>query len=183
MHLGKRPGQMLDAERVGIAGDLERCAFVAAIARFRSHLARSQERRQTVQDLRQIGVHACDGRPAERSRKIAVLAMRRTSLGDVELPVGAWRNGLQLACAFGSNHHGQRRLCPDIFLRSVPPRRPVSRFDFELDDLGAEAGRALHDCPPMLPTQCFRRNQDLAGNPQPAVGAAARREKQLLPPC
>ncbi len=86
--------KMFDPERVGVAGGFERCTFSGSVARLGGHLALAGIRPKTFQYLRQIGVSTCDGRTAQRSRKITVLAVRRAALRDVELPVSRRWNRL-----------------------------------------------------------------------------------------
>ena len=76
---------MLDAQRIGVAGHLE--------TGFRT--VRLHVRAQVVEDRGQIGKHAHDGRPAEASRQITILAVRRATLGQMELPVRRRRDRLQ----------------------------------------------------------------------------------------
>ncbi len=50
------------------------------------------------------------GGPFQRSRQIAIAAMRRASLGQVDPPVGAGRDRLQPPLRGRRNHHRERRL-------------------------------------------------------------------------
>jgi hypothetical protein len=57
---GERAGEMLDAERIGVAGRLERRAFMGAVAGTRGDGAAADMGRQLGQDLGQVRIDAGD---------------------------------------------------------------------------------------------------------------------------
>src|SRR3954462_8376210 len=126
---------MLDAERVGITGNFERGSLIASIARCGCYLPRPKKLGQTIQDLGQICIDTRHRRTAPGSRKIAVLAIRGTALGDMELPIGARRYGLQLASAVGSNHNRQSGFRTHVLLVRRAAAEPSQTVPLQFDDL------------------------------------------------
>ena len=74
-----------------------------------------------AQDVGEVGIRAGDRRAGQRAREIAVLAVGRAALGEVDPPVGGGRNGLQCEFRRWRDDDGQRRF------RSGVPRPGVRR--------------------------------------------------------
>ena len=85
---GQRPGQVLERERVRIAGAFVGRALRSPCRRNRGDAALAQRRGQFGQDLGQVGVNPHDRRPRERTGEVAILAVGGTALGKIEPPVG-----------------------------------------------------------------------------------------------
>ena len=96
---GEGAGEVLDAEGVGVAGGLEGGALVGAGAGAGGDFALAEVGMERAEDLGEVGVGAGDGGPGERAGEVAVLAVGGAALGEVELPVGGGRDGLEFALA------------------------------------------------------------------------------------
>ena len=92
----QRACQMLKAERVRVARYLECGAFAfPSGAGARGHAASAENVLEFIQNRRQICVYTRERRVRQRTREIAILAMRRAASRNVELPDGAGRNRLR----------------------------------------------------------------------------------------
>ena len=128
---GERAGHVLDAERVGVAGELERRALVTAGGGPAGDRALAGELGDRREHLVEVGEDAGHRRSGQRAGEVAVLAVGRAAAGQVDAPVRARRDGLRLAGARRRDDEGQRRLRPRVRLalgrplrRARPGRRP-----------------------------------------------------------
>ena len=152
--------QMLQAQRIGIAGGLEGspCDFVTP--RPRRLVAR-----QVIQNHRQVGEHPNHRRSGKTPRQVAVLTMRRASFRQMKLPVGGRRNWLKLQCPRGGIHHGQGPLGSVIGLSLVAAaqaRQPILRKLFDGD---AQSLNAFVDMSTPGLLQCRSRKLNTLGCP------------------
>ena len=95
--LDQATGEVLNAQHVGVATGLE--------ARRAAGLLVSGG---VGQQLGQVGKRFHHGRATERAGQIVVLAVRGAAFGQVQLPVGRRRRGLQAQGSGGSAYHGRR---------------------------------------------------------------------------
>ncbi len=121
-------GEVLNAEGVGVAGGFEGGSFVGAVGERDVTLALADVGAQVFEDLGQVGVGAGDGWSGERAGEVAVLAVRRAALRQVELPVGRGRYGLQLTLTRGRDDDGEGGLGVGVALAG---------------SVGVEAGEAV----------------------------------------
>ena len=141
--LRQRVGEVLERQRVGVARRLEGRALVCARLLARGDPALAHVGLQAREDLGQVGEEPRDGRPLERAREVAVLAVRRAPRGEVEAPVGRGRDGLGPHRRGRGHGDGQRGLGAAVGVGLVlapEPGDPVAR---ELHDLGAHGRGAL----------------------------------------
>src|SRR4051794_41331259 len=103
---GEGAGEVLDAEGVRVAGRLEGRALVAAPGRATGDRTGAHVRVEAGEDLVEIGVDAGDRRTGEGPGEVAVLAVRRAALGEVETPVGRRRDRLEPAGGRGGGRDG-----------------------------------------------------------------------------
>ena len=122
------------------------------------------------QDLVEVGVDPRDGRPGQRPGEIAVLAVRRAALGEVDTPVGAGRDRLQLALRRRADDDREGRLGAGVggaLVGAAQARDPVAAEELDVVDAGGrdppqDLGRvrALGGRP---------GDDDVAGRPEPGA--------------
>ncbi len=167
--LRERAGDRLDRERVGVAGAFVGRALLRPRPALRGHAALAEPGRELPEDLVDIRVGAGDRRACERARKVAVLAMRRAALGQVEAPIGRGRDRLEAALRRARDRDRERRLGARVGLARVAVAEgreadePIAR---QLHDLGAQGGRALGHCPPMREAPRGPGQDDVPGRPE-----------------
>ena len=133
------------------------------------------------EDLVEVGVDPGDRRPGQRAGEVAVLAVRRAALGEVDAPVGARRDRLQLALRRRADDDGQRRLGPRVgraLVGAPQARDPVAAEELDVVDPGGldppqDLGRvrALGGRP---------GDDDVAGRPEPGAGRGERMRSQVV---
>ncbi len=137
--LGEAAREMLDAERVGVAGRLEGRPLGGALGRGGCDAAAPDIVGQSAEDLVDIGIDARDRRPRERAGEVAILAMRRAAFGEVEAPIGRGRDRLEPSLGGRSHDHGQGRFRQTVIGRAALAGREADEpVVGELDDLGPE---------------------------------------------
>jgi hypothetical protein len=96
--------------------------------------------------------------------------MGRTALGQVDAPIGAGRDRLQLALGRGRDGDGQRLLGLRIgaaWILGQIERQPVRR---QLGDGDAQVGRTVRDLPAMIEGHRRSGDQHALGPPEPRLG-------------
>ena len=141
----ERPGQVLDAQWVSIAGRLKGRSLGGPRCRCRCDDPPSGIVGEAFEDLGHIGIDPGDGRAAQRAREVAILARGRAAFGKVEAPVGTRRYRLQAPLRGWRNNNGERRFGFDIGAAGIVTAESGQSVGLELDDLRPERCRPFED--------------------------------------
>ena len=174
-------GEVLDAQRVGVAGGLERRALVPAGVGAGGDVPAAHVGVEPGQDLVEVGVDPRHGRPGQRAGEVAVLAVRRAALGEVDAPVGAGRDRLQLALRRRADDDREGRLGAGVggaLVGAPQAGDPVAAEELDVVDAGGrdppqDLGRvrALGGRP---------GDDDVARRPEPGAGRSERSGHMLF---
>ena len=138
--------EVFERNRIGVAGTFVGRAFGASRSRSRGHSALAEVCGQSAQDLIDIGVDARDRRPGERTGEVAVLAVCRASLRQVEAPISGRRYRLQAPPGLRGDDHGKGRLGLRVIRSRIgaidKAHEPITA---ELDDIRPACGSASCD--------------------------------------
>ena len=148
--LRQRSGNMLNAQRVRVAGSLECRAFLSPRFRLRSYRPFAQIRPQAIEDFLQIRIGPRDGSARQRPRQITILAVRWTALRYMKLPIRARWNRLQLLRRGRLVHHSHLRLRVGVLAHRRAIAQPGKAIRAQLNHLRSKRKGTLHHRPPML---------------------------------
>ena len=166
----KRPGEVLDTERVGVAGRLERRALGGAGGLAGGDRTLSLVDGDLGEHVLQVGERARDRRAGQRPRQVAVLTVGGTAAGDVQTPIRAWRDRLQTPLRRRGDDDRKGRLGAAIGVARVGAPQSGEPVAGQLDHLEAERPAARHDLPAVREIPRGGGDEDLTGKP-----AAGRR--------
>jgi hypothetical protein len=111
------------------------------------------------EDLGQVRIDARDRRPLERSGEVAIAAMRGTAFGEVDPPVGAGGDRLELAFRRRRDDQRQRGLGLSIGAARIVGEVELEAVARQRGDRHAQRGRARDNLGTVLPGQRGRRRE------------------------